>query len=151
MRVVTIFHTGAELETEKAEWSPSVETGLPEIDRQHRQLFELAASFRGEGDQIRVMKTLAQLADYANTHLRDEEAMLREIGYAGLAEHQRQHAQFRAMLRQLLDDARKLSLDDIASRIEDLINGWFYRHILTVDIEYVAQVKAYRESTAPRH
>jgi hemerythrin len=96
------------------------------------------------------MKALATLADYANTHLRDEEAMLHAIGYAGLAEHQRQHEQFRAMLRQLLDDARKLSLDDIASRIEDLINGWFYRHILTVDIEYVAQVKAIGNPPAPR-
>ncbi len=135
----------------RANWSPAIETGLSEIDDQHRRLFELAATFRGEGDQIRVMRALATLADYANTHLRDEEAMLHAIGYAGLAEHQRQHEQFRAMLRQLLDDVRKLSLDDIASRIEDLINGWFYRHILTVDIEYVAQVKAYRESTAPRH
>lgn len=134
----------------RANWSPAIETGLSEIDDQHRRLFELAATFRGEGDQIRVMKTLAQLADYANTHLRDEEAMLRAIDYAGLAEHQRHHAQFRAMLRQLLDDARKLSLDDIAGRIEDLINGWFYRHILTVDAEYVAQVKAHRESSAPR-
>ena len=133
-----------------ATWSPAIETGLPGIDAQHKQLFDLAASFRGEGDQIRVMRALATLADYANTHLRDEEAMLHAIGYAGLAEHQRQHEQFRAMLRQLLDDARKLSLDDIASRIEDLINGWFYRHILTVDIEYVAQVKAFRESPAPR-
>ncbi|MBK7017414.1 MAG: hemerythrin family protein [Sulfuritalea sp.] len=135
----------------RTNWSRAIETGLSEIDDQHRRLFELAATFRGEGDQIRVMRALATLADYANTHLRDEEAMLHAIGYAGLAEHQRQHEQFRAMLRQLLDDARKLSLDDIASRIEDLINGWFYRHILTVDIEYVAQVKAYRESTAPRH
>ncbi|MBK9351762.1 MAG: hemerythrin family protein [Sulfuritalea sp.] len=135
----------------RTNWSRAIETGLSEIDDQHRRLFELAATFRGEGDQIRVMRALATLADYANTHLRDEEAMLHAIGYAGLAEHQRQHEQFRAMLRQLLDDARKLSLDDIASRIEDLINGWFYRHILTVDIEYVAQVKAFRESPAPRH
>ena len=135
----------------RTNWSRAIETGLSEIDDQHRRLFELAATFRGEGDQIRVMRALATLADYANTHLRDEEAMLHAIGYDGLAEHQGQHEQFRAMLRQLLDDARKLSLDDIASRIEDLINGWFYRHILTVDIEYVAQVKAYRESTAPRH
>ncbi len=134
----------------RTNWSRAIETGLSEIDDQHRRLFELAATFRGEGDQIRVMRALATLADYANTHLRDEEAMLHAIGYAGLAEHQRQHEQFRAMLRQLLDDARKLSLDDIASRIEDLINGWFYRHILTVDIEYVAQVKAFRESPAPR-
>ncbi len=130
----------------KADWSPAIETGLPEIDAQHRQLFELAASFRGEGDQIRVMKALAMLSDYANTHLRDEEAMLRAIGFPDLEAHREQHRLFRAMLKALLDEARSLTLDQIASRIEELINGWFYRHILTVDAEYVPAVKAHRES-----
>ncbi len=130
--------------TSRANWSPAIETGLPEIDDQHRRLFELAASFRGEGDQIRVMKTLAMLADYANTHLRDEEAMLAAIGYPGLEAHKALHRQFRAMLRELVGQSRQMSLDSIAERIEELINGWFYHHILTVDAEYVAAVKAHR-------
>ena len=125
-----------------ATWSPAIETGLPGIDAQHKQLFDLAASFRGEGDQIRVMKALAALADYANTHLRDEEAMLAAIAYEGLPAHREEHERFRQMLRELLDEARKLSLDQIADRIEALINGWFYQHILTVDAAYVAVVKA---------
>lgn len=125
-----------------ATWSPAIETGLPGIDAQHKQLFDLAASFRGEGDQIRVMKALAALADYTNTHLRDEEAMLDAIAYEGLQAHRQEHERFRRMLRELLDEARKLSLDQIADRIEALINGWFYQHILTVDAAYVAVVKA---------
>jgi hemerythrin len=126
----------------KAYRAPAIETGLPDIDSQHKALFDMAASFRGEGDQIRVMRTLTMLADYANTHLHDEEAMLEAIDYPKLAEHRKQHQHFRAMLRQLLEDARKLSLDRIADRIEELINGWFYQHILTVDAEYVDSVKA---------
>ena len=39
-------------------WSSAIEVGIPEIDAQHRELFELAASFRGNGDEIRVMKSL---------------------------------------------------------------------------------------------
>lgn len=134
----------------RASWSPAIETGLPEIDDQHRRLFELAASFRGEGDQIRVMKTLSMLADYANTHLRDEEAMLAAIGYPGLEAHKALHRQFRAMLRELIDQSRQMTLDSIAERIEELINGWFYQHILTVDAEYVAAVNAHRESGKAR-
>lgn len=124
-----------------ANWSPAIETGLPGIDAQHKQLFDLAASFRGEGDQIRVMKSLASLANYANTHLRDEEAMLEAIAYGQLEAHRREHDRFREMLRTLLDEARSLSLDQIAQRIEALINGWFYHHILTVDAAYVESVK----------
>jgi hemerythrin len=134
----------------RANWSPAIETGLPDIDTQHRQLFELAATFRGEGDQIRVMKALAMLADYANTHLRDEEAMLEAIGYPGLEAHKALHRQFREMLRALVGESRRMTLDDIAERIEELINGWFYNHILTIDAAYVAAVKAHRESGTTR-
>jgi hemerythrin len=90
------------------------------------------------------MKALAMLADYANTHLRDEEAMLEAIGYPGLEAHKALHRQFREMLRALVGESRRMTLDDIAERIEELINGWFYNHILTVDAEYVAAVEEYR-------
>jgi hemerythrin len=132
----------------RANWSPAIETGLPAIDGQHKALFDMAASFRGEGDQIRVMKTLTQLCDYANTHLQDEEAMLAAIGYPKLAGHKLLHQEFRQMLRQVLDDARRLTLDEIADRIEDLINGWFYQHILTVDADYVDAVKTSQKPPA---
>ena len=132
------------MEHPRANWSAAIETGLPAIDGQHKQLFDLAATFRGEGDQIRIMRSLAMLCDYANTHLADEEAMLEAIGYARLAEHRLQHETFRRMLRQLLADSRNMTLDQIADRIEALINGWFYQHILTVDIEYVAAARAHQ-------
>ena len=122
-------------------WSPAIETGIPAIDAQHRQLFDMAAAFRGDGDQIRVLRSLAMLCDYANTHLRDEETLLESVGYERLAEHRREHEHFRTLLRQLLDDSRRLSLDEIATRIEALINSWFYRHILSFDADYVDCVR----------
>jgi hemerythrin-like metal-binding protein len=124
-------------------WPNSLEVGLPAIDEQHKRLFDLAASFRGNGNQIRVMKTLATLCDYANTHLREEEALLESIAYAALDEHKLHHARFRQMLRELLEESRRMTLDQIADRVEGLINGWFYQHILTVDADFVPAVKAY--------
>lgn len=126
-------------------WSEAIEVGFPAIDEQHKRLFDLAASFRGEGNQIRVMKTLATLCDYANTHLREEEALLQAIDYPALAEHRQHHLRFRQMLRELLEDSRSMTLDQIADRVENLINGWFYQHILTIDADYVPAVKAYEE------
>ena len=125
-----------------ADGSQAIVTGLPVIDGQHKELFDMAASFRGEGDQIRVMHTLSRLVEYANTHLKDEETMLAALGYPGLDGHRLHHHEFRRLLRQLHDEARNLTLDQIADRIEDLINGWFYQHILTVDATYVGFVKA---------
>lgn len=129
-------------------WSEKIEVGLPVIDAQHKRLFDLAASFAGEGDQIRVMKTLVELCDYAKVHLREEEAMLAAIGYAGLTEHKRHHARFRRMLNELLEDARGMTLDEIADRVEALINGWFCHHIMMVDAEYVPAVAAHAARAA---
>lgn len=132
-------------------WNSNIETGIAEIDDQHRQLFELAASFRGQGDEIRIMKSLAILCDYAKVHLREEEALLETIGYADLTAHRQAHAEFRALLRQLLNDATHLSLDEIANRVEALIHGWFYNHILRVDAQYVPAVAAYRNYQQTLH
>jgi len=124
-------------------WSPSIEFGIPEIDDQHRELFELAATFRGQCDEIRVMKSLAILCDYAKVHLRDEEELLTRIGYPDIEAHRQSHSDFRRMLRHLLQDARSLTLDQVADRVEALINGWFYNHILHVDTQYIPMVIAY--------
>lgn len=131
------------MDTRISNWSPEIEVGLPTIDQQHHQLFDLASTFRGQGDNIRVMKTLSMLCDYANTHLHEEEEMLLEIGYADLEAHKKHHAEFRRMLRELLQNARSLTLDQIADQVESLINGWFYQHILQVDALYVPLAKAH--------
>ena len=136
------------MDTRISNWSSEIESGLPTIDQQHRQLFDLAATFRGQGDNIRVMKTLAMLCDYANTHLREEEEMLLAIGYAGLEEHKAHHAEFRRMLRELLSNSRNMTLDQIANEVELLINGWFYQHVLKVDALYVPMAKAYTAKQA---
>lgn len=123
------------------DWSDKLRFGIEPIDAQHEQLFELAASFEGNGDQIRVMKTLALLCNYVKEHFREEEELLAQCGYLPLAAHQRLHAEFRGMLRDLLAEATHLTLDEIADRVRYLINGWFYNHIMVTDLDYVPWVK----------
>ena len=127
---------------ELAEWSSKIEVGLPEIDAQHRQLFELAATFAGDGEQIRVLKSLAMLTEYVKVHLREEEEMMAACHYPGLEAHKRLHTEFRRMLFDLLENAKQMTLDQIADAVKFLINGWFYNHILIADFAYVPSVKA---------
>lgn len=132
------------MDTRSSTWSTGIEFGIPEIDDQHRELFQLAASFRGHGDEIRIMKSLAILCNYAKEHLAEEEELLVRIGYPDIEAHRQAHGEFRRMLRALLQDAQGMTLDRIADRVEALINGWFYNHILHVDAQYVPMVIAYR-------
>ena len=129
------------MDVELVEWSQKLEFGLPIIDDQHKQLFDLAATFAGNGDDIRVMKTLATLSDYVKVHFRAEEEMLAKLTYPDLEAHQRLHAEFKGMLLKLLDNARHLTLDEIANEVEYLIYGWFANHIMQADIAYVGWMR----------
>ena len=124
-----------------ADWSDKLLFGIDGIDAQHKQLFDLAATFEGNGDQIRVMKTLALLSDYIKVHFKDEELLLERCGYPSLAEHREQHALFKSMLYDLLRNANQMSLDEIAEQVKYLINGWFYNLIMIADLDYVPLVK----------
>jgi len=131
-----------QMEFELAEWSSKIEVGLPMIDEQHRQLFDLAATFRGAGDQIRVLKSLAMLTEYVKVHFREEEELMASCHYPALEAHGRLHGEFRRMLFELLENAKQMTLDEIADEVKYLINGWFYNHILVTDFDYVPTVKA---------
>ena len=124
------------------EWSQKLEFGLPVIDDQHKQLFDLAATFAGNGDEIRVMRTLATLSEYVKVHFRAEEEMLAKLNYPELEAHQRLHAEFKGMLLKLLDNARHLTLDEIANEVQYLIYGWFSNHIMQVDVAYVSWMRS---------
>ncbi len=123
------------------EWSQKLEFGLPVIDDQHKQLFDLAATFAGNGDEIRVMRTLATLSEYVKVHFRAEEEMLAKLNYPELEAHQQLHAEFKGMLLKLLDNARHLTLDEIANEVEYLIYGWFANHIMQADVAYVGWMR----------
>lgn len=123
------------------DWSDALRFGIDDIDAQHKQLFDLAATFEGNGDQIRVMQSLAILCNYVKEHFRDEEALLQKAGYPKLAAHRALHREFRNMLSELLGAAPAMTLDQIAERVQQLINGWFYNHILVADRDYVPLLK----------
>lgn len=128
-------------ELEHMEWSDRLQIGVPLIDEQHKRFFYLAASLRAEGEEVRVMRTLALLSDYVRNHFRDEEALMVACHYPEIEGHRRAHQEFRDLLAALLESARKMTLDQIADEVRRLVNGWFYRHIMTVDVKYVAHVR----------
>jgi len=123
---------------ERVEWSERLEVGIPSIDDQHKRFFDLAADLAGEEDQVRVMRSLAQLSDYVRTHFQDEEALMAAANYPGTEAHRRSHQEFRQLLADLLVRARTMSLDEIAEEVRYLINGWIHRHIMVADLQYLS-------------
>ena len=125
-----------------AEWSSLIEVGCPRIDAQHKELFALAATFDGDGDQVRVMKAVVSLCEYVKVHFLEEEELMKSCGFPGFEAHRRQHDECREMLVKLLDGARHMTLDQLAVEVKCLINGWIYNHILAADFDYVPYISA---------
>jgi hemerythrin len=87
-------------------WDPSLAIGIPEIDEQHRSLFEQAARFdaavRSGVKGKEIQELFSFLAAYANEHFAAEERLMQEAGYPRLASHALEHAEFRRRLATLL-------------------------------------------------
>ena len=133
------------LVTEHAEppyehWSERLEIGVPLIDYQHKQFFELADSLTKDGDEVHVMRALTELNNYVRDHFRDEEALMAAAKYPGLEEHRQLHHEFRYMLGDTLERARTMTMAQISEEVRQLVNGWLHLHIVTVDPDYVPHV-----------
>lgn len=116
-------------------WDTSLETGVEEIDEQHRLLFRkasvvLEAVAAGQG-AVEVRQTIQFLADYVAMHFGTEEKYMRLAGYPEMAEHLALHARLTRRLVQVAEafDGQGAS----APMVEDL--GAFMRGWLTVHIQ----------------
>lgn len=79
----------------KLEWLESFELRVPEIDGDHRALFDLMDGVRSAAavrNRQRAERLLDRLMAFSQSHFRREEALLEEWGYAKTAEHVKYHA-----------------------------------------------------------
>ena len=80
------------------EWSLDLATGVDEIDKQHKELFQrinnlLEACNHGKGKE-EVKKVIWFLEDYVITHFSEEERYMGKYDYPEYSGHKRQHLEF---------------------------------------------------------
>jgi len=117
-------------------WNVTLDTGLPRIDEQHRQLITLSnellrAIAEGHGE-AGLQPLFENLLDYTDSHFADEEEYMESVGYPDLKAH-------RAIHRRLINDVanfREKILGGVPVAPEkalEFINGWIVRHIMVMD------------------
>jgi hemerythrin len=96
-------------------WREEYALGLPEIDAQHRRLFEFGRRLAA-GEPV-----LEDLASSVRNHFRTEEALMETCGCASCTEHKAEHESLLAHL--------------IASPADPaaVVDAWVCRHIVTCD------------------
>ena len=125
-------------------WSSKMETGIEEIDRQHKRLFEIAEKLyeakNGDPEMLNmgIAGTAEELLKYAKIHFDTEEGMMKKAGFEGYSEHKKIHNAFQEKAQAYQARINERS-DDIflAMEIMNFMMDWIIDHISIKDREYV--------------
>lgn len=126
------------------------ETGNAKVDAQHKKLFDLVGVFFtqvGTGNsKNRAIETLKEICEYAKSHFRDEEALMREANYPQIAQHIALHNELNAQAANLLQQYNAGTLV-LSADLARFLNDWLINHILQHDL---AMIRWVRENAQPR-
>ena len=126
------------METAKElDWNEKLETGISEIDFQHKYFLELIKKFieiqKKHTLPEKIKPYLKELTLYARFHFYSEENYMNEINYPELDEHKLIHIQLIEELSNIFT-----SFEMKHSKIDELTHfliSWFYDHTLKEDIK----------------
>jgi hemerythrin-like metal-binding protein len=112
---------------------------IQKIDEQHQMLIKIINEvFEAKTDglgKMAISGILKRMADYAQIHFKDEEALLAEHGYSELEGHRSAHQYF---ITKVADFNRDFNLDQ-DSLTEDMLfflKDWLLTHIMETDKRY---------------
>lgn len=121
------------------DWRKEYSIGIPEIDAQHKQLFECIDRLESAGDgrqrELAVYYVMEQLNDYARVHFAVEEIVMRLFDYPGLDAHASEHRAFTEKLKEL--ESSEL-IEDIHLQAGKFLREWLVQHIQGSDKRYAA-------------
>lgn len=125
-------------------WNKGLETGHPEIDQQHRTLFDTlfrlkTALERGDGDR-ELVKTFDFLKAYSAIHFRTEEEWMARHAYAQTEAHREWHRHFTIQVKALAD-APAGDLELKGAEVVRFLENWFVGHIQQEDLRMVAATR----------
>ena len=138
------------------QWDTHFETGLPEIDDQHRALVELINRFGSAlgssasetPEEMRVV--FGELNAYARFHFRSEEALMEEASVDArmIAEQRASHVEFCREIDTLWNE-EQADANSAAERLHRFLVDWLAYHILGEDKAMARQVVAIRSGASP--
>lgn len=115
-------------------------TGIPLIDKEHRELFRIIGEVHkliynefipDKYDDI--VSLLEQLKDYTKFHFDDEEEYMKQINYEGLPAQKRAHDAFVTRLEEMDLSSIDENQQDTLEELMEFLTEWLVNHILNSD------------------
>jgi hemerythrin len=131
-------------------WDKRLETGDPEIDEQHRELFsridKLMAATQDRRARSEVGRLLTFLGDYVVAHFEAEERLMSESDYPESVAHRAEHQRFVEDYARLFQDYRAEGPGPIfVIKFGNRVTAWLCEHICRTDRRLADYLAARRD------
>jgi len=122
------------------EWKENFDLGIEQFDVHHRHMVELLNgaydNYRNDSNVAVLSATLNELFEYAMYHFRLEEQYMKDINYAGLAEHLEYHKYFSGQVTAMRKDLTAVR-KNLPLEILTFLKNWLTFDISMADVEYI--------------
>jgi len=136
------------------EWNAAWETGIPAIDRQHRELLQrangLLAAILAGAPEPGVEEMLFHLAQYTDYHFRDEERLMADSDCPGRAEHRQAHDLMREKVAGMVEREERAA-HPLTSDLIEFFYDWLTNHMGTFDQALAAHLREWTPSSRKGH
>ncbi|EME68529.1 methyl-accepting chemotaxis protein [Paramagnetospirillum caucaseum] len=120
------------------QWKPVYETGVDFVDDDHRKLAGMVnglAEALAAGKLAEIPDTMVELGRYFEQHCAREEAAMRKIGFAGLAEHSEEHRKVKEHIARLAERVRLDTSGPVVESAVEFLGRWFFDHVVGQDLQ----------------
>lgn len=130
---------------QKLEWNESLETGIVEIDIQHRNLFNIFKILEdaiNNGKSSMVIKYIIdEIGRYGQYHMTAEEGILQKYNLFS-EKHTQEHEEFKNTVGKFRDKYISTKDKVLAREICEYLYTWVTDHIMKTDMEEFDQLKS---------
>lgn len=118
-------------------WSNEYSIDNPQIDAQHKKLFEMAGNVEAIADKsvsrAEIKDLLTEFFHYMKEHFSDEERYMEEIKYPELEVHRRIHKEIIQSMVHLISTIK--TTNDLKEKLYLISKKWLLEHILFEDMK----------------
>jgi hemerythrin len=131
------------------QWIPELDTGIPEIDKQHRRICDyinLLDQIRRTHDRQKLGEVIEEMVDYTVSHFSFEETLMEDAGYLLAGPHKRVHELVTRRVGEF--KTRYEAGEDVTEELHNMLSRWLFNHIRNEDHGYMDTVTTYLRMTA---
>lgn len=118
-------------------WRKDFETGIADVDYEHRELVELINALHTEinkgGTQEDVTAFLGEVFARIAAHFALEETVMRKHRYDEYADHKGEHERLLDEIRNIMDRTENGYFSDASDALATTVRDWFVNHFKTKD------------------